>query len=214
VTLEQVSGQTIDGDSLMACYDVYDAIAAKWHRAPAPIPLQDFFNLLDTDGQAKADLLRVVDIAQASQPQEPVHRRVKREAETGWYKGEGHRPASRARMGGSPDAGGGASGFQTGAAGAAAATSSSPTTAEPARRQLAGQPAVSGGGGGDGGDGSSGGGGGGGMDAAAIEAIVKRTITEEVGALRVRVGQLEEEVLALKKQLAAAAAAAAPSPPR
>ena len=120
-----------------------------------------------------------------------MHRRLKREAENGWYKGEENLP-SRAR----PTAG-----QLTGAAaelGATAAVqesgSSNHMESEKMRRRLVEQPPAS----------ASAG-----LDAAAIEALVKRAVAEEVGSLRARVGQLEEEVLALRKKLASA-----PSPPR
>ena len=183
----------------MACYDVYDLIAAKWHRAPSPMPVQEFLDMVASDGAAKTALLAIVDTSRAAEPQEPVHRRLKREAENGWYKGDEHmQVASRARLG---------AGKPTGAAAVPPAvdvpapTAVAPGTAssnalahEATRRRPADQPIVSVGAG---------------LDAAAIEAIVKQAVSEEVGSLRVRVGQLEEEVLALRKQLPSA-----PSPPR
>ena len=47
------------------------------------------------------------------------------------------------------------------------------------------------------------------MDAGAIEALVKQLVGAELSGMRDRIGQLEAEVLSLRKQLAAA-----PSPPR
>ena len=173
----------------MACYDVYDLISPKWHRAPSPIPLQDFLDLVAEDRAAKSALLEVVDISKAAQPQEPVHRRLQREAEQGWYKGEDHLP-SRARPAASQLTGAAAADLGTAQEGG----NSNAIESERTRRRLAEQ---------------SPGSAGAGLDAAAIEALVKRAVAEEVGGLQARVGQLEEEVLALRKKLASA-----PSPPR
>jgi hypothetical protein len=171
----------------MACYDVYDSIAPKWHRAPSPIPLHEFLDLVASDGAAKSALLGVVDISKATQPQEPVHRRLKREAENGWYKGEEKLP-SRARPRASQVIG--AAAAELGATAAAQESGgSNAMESEETRRRLAEQPPVSAGAG---------------LDAAAVEALVKRAIAEEVGSLRARVGELEEEVLALRKKLASA----------
>jgi hypothetical protein len=49
------------------------------------------------------------------------------------------------------------------------------------------------------------------MDAGAIEAMVKHLVGAELSGMRDRIGELEDEVLSLRKKLAAPAA---PSPPR
>ena len=136
---------------------------------------------------------QIVDITKAAQPQEPVNRRLKREAENGWYKGEDNKPASRAR---NPSRAATAAAAATIAAGGAIA----PTSGPESRRQLSAATP-----GGSGGEGESERG----MDAGAIEALVKQLVGAELSGMRDRIGQLEAEVLSLRKQLAAA-----PSPPR
>ena len=123
-------------------------------------------------------MAQLVDTSRSAQPQQPSYSseaRLRKEAETGWYKGEDKRPASRARTARPPPGAG------EGAAGLASVPS--PEAGGAARRHLQEAPAPADAG------------------AGATEALVRRLVAEELGGLRQQVRALEEEVQALRRQL-------------
>ena len=123
-------------------------------------------------------MAQLVDTSRSAQPQQPSYSseaRLRKEAETGWYKGEDKRPASRARTARPPPGAG------EGAAGLASAPP--PEAGGASRRHLQEAPAPADEG------------------AGATEALVRRLVAEELGGLRQQVRALEEEVQALRRQL-------------
>ena len=124
-------------------------------------------------------MAQLVDTSRSAQPQQPSYSseaRLRKEAETGWYKGEDKRPASRARTARPPPgAGEGAAGL--------ASSAPPPEAGGAARRHLQEAPASADAG------------------AEATEALVRRLVAEELGGLRQQVRVLEEEVQALRRQL-------------
>ena len=62
MNLEAMRGESISGQALMECYEIFDAVMRLWHGAPSPIPIVEFFKLLQHQDALKAQVLaRVTD---------------------------------------------------------------------------------------------------------------------------------------------------------
>eukprot|EP01047_Picozoa_sp_COSAG01_P001455 COSAG01_NODE_33_length_35013_cov_86.824144_18_plen_75_part_00 len=56
MNLEAMRGESISGQALMECYEIFDAVMRLWHGAPSPIPIVEFFKLLQHQDALKAQV--------------------------------------------------------------------------------------------------------------------------------------------------------------